>query len=196
MKKNIILSSIFISLFALLMIYGLNHSSNFNPSPLVGKSAPLFTAPLAQGGMTHAEESYQKGLWTVVNFWSSTCYVCRSEAHELEEFYQKSIADNPQKIQFISINIQDDIKSILDWQKNYKQTFPVVVDQNGLISVDFGVTGTPETFFINPNGIVRFRVAGELNQKIILDFIEWLSTHPNENQTETSKFLSQIAAMN
>lgn len=88
------------------------------------------------------------------------------------------------------INIQDDKDSILNWQKNYAQTFPVLSDEKGLISVDFGVTGTPETFVINPNGIVRFRIAGEVHQQGLLNFVHWLSEHPNADQTESLKAFS------
>lgn len=192
MKKNILISLFVIFSFALLMIYGLNHSANFNPSPLVGQMAPHFQTSLSNGEELDSNQVYGKKLWTVVNFWSSTCYVCRSEAAELEKFYEMISSETPQKIQFISINIQDDKNSISNWQKNYAQTFPVLSDEKGLISVDFGVTGTPETFVINPDGIVRFRIAGEVNQQGLLNFVQWLSEHPNADQTESLKALSKI----
>lgn len=190
MKRNILISLFVIFSFALLMIYGLNHSANFNPSPLVGQMAPHFQAPLPTGEHVDSSQIYGKKIWTVLNFWSSNCYVCRSEAGELEKFYQVISSETPQKIQFISINIQDDKDSISNWQKNYAQTFPVLSDEKGLISVDFGVTGTPETFVINPNGIVRFRIAGEIHQQGLLNFVQWLSEHPNANQTESLKAFS------
>lgn len=196
MKKNIFISILFIAAFAVLMIYGLNHSSQFNPSQLVGKPAPIFTAPLAGGGNFFSSKEYEKKLWTVVNFWTSSCYVCRNEAAELERFYKETKAEKPQKINFISINIQDSAQDIFDWQKNYGQTFPVVSDQKGLISVNFGVTGTPETFFIDPQGTVRCRVAGELNQKTILTFINWLTAHPHSTQEEAQHGLSQLYLTN
>ena len=191
-KKTLIISGIILAFFMFLMIYALKQDPNFNPSQLVGEKAPSITEPIAQGGTFDSSNTFNKGRWVIVNFWSSFCYVCRSEAPEIENFYQTVSLKSPSNPNFISINIQDDKETIAQWQSNFKQTFPVVQDLKGLISIRYGVTGTPETFFIDPNSIVRYRVAGALNKRIILNFISWLDKNPNASQDEATKALMNM----
>lgn len=168
MKKNLFLSFLIISTFALLMAFGLRRNPNFNPSQLVGKSAPAIAAPLLPSGEFQSAAVFAKGSWVVVNFWTSSCFICREEVPELENFYRTTLEKSGVPTQFVSINIQDDAQTIKDWQKNYSQTFPVVEDTQGKISLDYGVTGTPETFFIDPKGIVLHRIAGSVSRATIV----------------------------
>ncbi|MBX9839175.1 MAG: redoxin domain-containing protein, partial [Silvanigrellaceae bacterium] len=71
-------------------------------------------------------------------------------------------------------------------------TFPVVQDTKGLISIQYGVTGTPETFFIDKNSVVRYRIAGPVNKNIILKFIDWLEKNPNSSQDDATKALMNM----
>lgn len=192
--RNLILSLLILSVFSFLMIFGLKHNPNFTPSQLIGTQAPSFTAPLSTGEVFHSQTAYLQKKWIVVNFWSSSCYVCREEAHELQDFYQTISSKNINNPLFLSINIQDDITSILQWQKDYSQTFPVIQDKKGLISLNFGVTGTPETFFIDPKNKVRYRIAGSVNKKLILNFIEWLNNNPNANEENAAQYLTHISS--
>lgn len=191
-KKTLIITGIFLFFFMLLMIYSLKQDPNFTPSQLVGRNAPNFSANIAQGGNFNSLNTFNKGRWVIVNFWSSVCIICRREAPELEFFYKTVTLANINYPDFISINIQDNKETILQWQTNYQQTFPVIQDIDGLISIRYGVTGTPETFFIDPKSTVRFRVAGTLNKNIILDFITWLENNPNANQNDATKALINL----
>ena len=87
-KKNLIISGSILIFFMSLMIYALKQDPNFTPSQLVGEKAPIISAPISQGGSFNSENSFNKGRWVVLNFWSSYCVVCRSEAPEIENFYQ------------------------------------------------------------------------------------------------------------
>ncbi|KAB8030628.1 TlpA family protein disulfide reductase [Fluviispira multicolorata] len=193
-KKTLVFSGIILIIFMSLMIYSLKQDPNFNPSQLVGKEAPSFVAEDTNGRNINTKDIFLKDNWVVLNFWSSFCVVCRSEAPEIENFYKTVTlnSDNIKKPTFISINIQDDKKSILEWQQNYGQTFAVLQDTKGLISVRYGVTGTPETFFIDPNGIVRYRIAGQISKNLIFNFISWLEKNPSATQEEVTQALKTV----
>jgi cytochrome c biogenesis protein CcmG/thiol:disulfide interchange protein DsbE len=191
-KKSLLWSLAVIAAFGALMIYGLNHNPSFNPSQLVGKKAPAFTAMTNKETTFQSSSIFEKKQWKVIHFWTSSCYICRSEAPEVENFYQNVTLKSPTNPIFVSINIQDDPNTIAQWQKDYGQTFPVVEDSQGLISVDFGVTGTPETFFVDPRGVVRYRIAGSVTSHTILSFIHWLEAHPQSSQDEATKGLNLI----
>lgn len=188
--KKLILSISVLSIFAFLMVFGLKHNPNFNPSQLVGQKAPNFISQLSDGQNFEFKNLLAKHNWVIINFWSSGCYVCREEAHELQNFYQTVTLQSTNNPQFVSINIEDDAKIIHEWQKDYSQTFPVVLDPKGLISVNYGVTGTPETFFIDSQNFVRYRVAGTVNKNGILNFIQWFEKHPGADEKEATQALS------
>ena len=174
------------------MIYALKQDPNFTPSQLVGDKAPVITASVAQGGSFNSDNTFNKGKWVILNFWSSYCVVCRSEAPEIENFYQTVSLTDPKNPSLVSINIQDDKETIAQWQNNYNLTFPVVQDLKGLISIQYGVTGTPETFFIDPNSVVRYRIAGSVSKKMILKFINWLEKNPTASQDDATKALMNM----
>jgi len=192
LKKSLLFSFSLIALFSLLMVYGLNHSSRFNPSPLAGNPPPSFQSIFSSGSLADSKQLYFPKKWNIVQFWSSSCVVCRNEAPEWERFFLVT-KEKESRFNLISINIQDDKQTVDQWQKDYQQHFPVVLDPKGAISVDFGVTGTPETFFIDPTGIVRFRIAGEVSSDLILKFSHWLETHPKENQQQASVALAHLS---
>ncbi len=188
-KKTLIFSGIIVLIFMSLMIYSLKQDPNFTPSQLVGKTAPEFLGEKTNGDKINSNDILNKGNWVILNFWSSYCIVCRSEAPEIESFYKEIEHD---KITFVSINIQDDKNSILAWQQNYGQSFPVLQDSKGLISVRYGVTGTPETFFIEPSGKVRYRVAGQISKNLIFNFMKWLEQNPAATQEEATQAIITV----
>lgn len=194
MKKNkfFFISFTVLVLFFMLMIYALNKDPNALPSQLVNKPARPFVASVVQGGKFDLSDNIGKGRWVVINFWTSSCIVCREEAPEFERFFQESKTEGAPL--FVSVNIQDKPEYILQWQVDYKQSFPVVSDRNGRISLDYGVTGTPETFFINPQGIVRHRVAGGVDKDSILRFIDWLEKNPSVTPEEALQGFAQMRA--
>ena len=43
--------------------------------------------------------------------------------------------------------------------------YAVILDKKGLIGIEWGVYGIPETFFVNHEGIIKYRIAGPLTKK-------------------------------
>lgn len=193
MKNSLFIWISVLVLFTSLMLFGLKQNVHFTPSALVGKPVPEFEAAVFPLGHFNSNSMIQRQSWTVVNFWTSTCYICRQEAQELERFYKNVSLLNDQTPKFVSINIQEDFQTVADWQRTYEQTFPVILDTKGHISILFGVTGTPETFLIDKNGVVRYRIAGEVNTNFILNFIEWFEQNPTASETDArKKFIESV----
>lgn len=181
-------------IFTGLMIYALNRDANYVPSQLVGKSVPTFVENTAQGSAFNLKSLLGQGRWIVINFWSTTCVVCRVEAPELERFWRENASKSGTEPFFVSVNIQDTIEDILRYQREFGLTFPVVADRVGKISLDFGVYGTPETFFIDSKGVVRHRVAGEVDRNTILAFIDWLEKNPTISPLQAIEGFGQVRA--
>jgi cytochrome c biogenesis protein CcmG/thiol:disulfide interchange protein DsbE len=165
---------------------GLTTNPNALMSQLVGKAAPAIEANTAQGDKFSLNEHLGK-RWVVLNFWMTSCIVCREEAPELQRFYEDVTLKSPTNPLFVSINIQESNSEILNYLRDMKQTFPVVSDRDGRISLEYGVYGTPETFFIDLQGKVRHRVAGGVDTDSILRFVDWLEKNPNITPEQASE---------
>jgi cytochrome c biogenesis protein CcmG/thiol:disulfide interchange protein DsbE len=139
-------------------------------SPLIGRPAP------AVRSTTIDDEPFdlarRKGSWVVVNFFNSTCIPCKAEHPALLEFVaqQATFADGAEFYTFVQPpDDDDDIRAFFaerggDW--------PVVRDDDGRINVAFGVSQVPETFIIDPDGVVRVRWAGEITADILSQLVQ------------------------
>ncbi len=161
MKKILIPLSI-IPLLALLA-WGFRTDPKAIPSPLVGKPAPPFKLQLFDGGSLSLEEL--RGKAVVLNFWASWCYpACYEEAPILEAGWREF---RDRGVLFIGVNIQDTEPKAREFLRLFNHTFPNGPDPRGLISVDYGVYGVPETFFIDRKGMMRAKHVGAVTEPLL-----------------------------
>lgn len=128
---------------------------------LEGQQAPRFFLQDLDGNQHSLAESLGKE-WVVVNFWSTWCGPCKMEHPEL----LKAAKIWPD-VKWLGMIYQDDPNAIRRHLKMKGSAYPHLVDPSGAISVDFGVTGVPETFFINPEGVVVKKFAEPIGLGII-----------------------------
>jgi len=141
--------------------------------PLIGHPAPNFTLD-ALNPRTVAQISLAdfKGKPVVLNVWNSTCVPCVNEAHLLQTLWQKV---KSQGVVFIGIDFQDFKSDGLSFLQKYGVTYPNVIDASGSTAISFGVTATPETLFINRQGVVVSRVIAELTEQTFESNLQLIS---------------------
>lgn len=133
-------------------------------------------APAARGvtldGRTF-DLSYRKGSWVVLNFFDPTCIPCVEEHPELLRLSQQQAQtlDGAELYTIINRGSDDDVAAFFtdnggDW--------PVVSDPTGSISTAFGVAQVPETWIIDPNGVVRRRFTGEVTADGVSSYLQAL----------------------
>lgn len=140
-------------------------------SPLLGKPAPEVQSTLIDGGNFNLAR--RKGSWVVLNFFNSTCVPCRQEHGLLVDFAaEQKTSDDPVEL-YTVVNDDSDaaVKAFFaanggEWSK--------VRDDDGAISVAFGVAKVPESWVIDPDGFVRMRVIGALSQGFLAARIDEL----------------------
>ena len=148
-----------------------------NRSPVTGRSgvtridkpAPTINMTLYGGGVLSPADYADKPV--VVNFWASWCGPCRQEAPIFERLSQEY---GERGVQFIGINIQDAEADAEAYLREYDITYPNGRDDNGSISIDYGVIGIPVTFFINKDGVVQRRWAGVMRETQLRQWIDEL----------------------
>jgi cytochrome c biogenesis protein CcmG/thiol:disulfide interchange protein DsbE len=119
------------------------------PKSLVGQPLPEFKLPLL--GSSKSLSSHElKGHPVVLNFWASWCIPCREEAATLEAAHQKYHARG---IRVVGVNVQDSVSDAEAFAKEFGISYPTVRDTDLRLYTKLGVSGMPETFFVDRNGI-------------------------------------------
>ena len=127
-------------------------------APVAGDEAPAFEGPLLSGEGTLALDDLE-GRPIFVNFWWSGCKPCKDEAPDLERAYD-IYGD---EIAFVGINVHDARTDALAFAESYNLDYPHVRDEGLEIYRRYGLTGQPESFFIDRDGEIVEHVAGPLD---------------------------------
>ncbi len=138
----------------------------------VGSAAPDFELYDADGKLWKLSD--QRGKVIFINFWATWCTVCKSELPLKESLYEKM---QGKPFQMFGILYRDNPRSLKPYFQKYKVSFPTLINNDDAVSRAFGITGVPETFIIDKEGIVREKVVGpgEWDDPEIIAFIEkWL----------------------
>ena len=110
-----------------------------------------------------------RGKVVVLNFWASWCVDCKLEAKTLHN----AAASAGKDVAFIGIDGTDLGSAARNYMKHYAIDYPVARDVNGDAKSTWGVTGFPETFFIDRNGRVVRHVNGPMPAA---DLQSWIRT--------------------
>ncbi len=139
-------------------------------APQPGDAAPPFHGPLLSGEGTLGLDQL-RGRPVVLNFWASWCVPqCTDEApilRDAHELYEDQVA-------FVGVNIKDSISSARRFVDRFGITYPNIRDVDLEIYDDYGLTGQPETFFIDADGAVIEHHLGPLDRPTLLRLVDVL----------------------
>lgn len=134
-------------------------------SPLIDRPAPEAVGELADG--TPFDLARRKGSWVVLNFFTSTCIPCQREHPELIAFVDQQRTLDLDGAEFYTIVVDDDRPAVEAYFAAEGGDWPVVYDPTGRFAVAFGVAQVPETWIIDPAGIVRTRVVSQVTAEFL-----------------------------
>jgi cytochrome c biogenesis protein CcmG/thiol:disulfide interchange protein DsbE len=134
-------------------------------SPLIGQPAPAITLPLLadDGEFDFAD---LEGDVAVVNFWASWCLACRVEHDALSIAAQQY---DDLGVQFVGTMVQDQPGNGVDFleELGWSEQTIYVDDDRSRASLEFGVLGVPETFFIDRDGTIVAKVSGPVDLNLL-----------------------------
>ena len=133
------------------------------PSALLGRPAPVTELPPVTGlardgkpvpGLSSADF---KGRVTLLNVWASWCVPCHDEVPFLEELGKDA------RIRLVGINYKDQPDNARRFLGRYGNPFVASgADASGRAVIDWGVYGVPETFLIDRQGRIAFKLVGPI----------------------------------
>ncbi|MBM7344002.1 DsbE family thiol:disulfide interchange protein [Pantoea coffeiphila] len=133
-------------------------------SALVGKPVPEFRLEsLELPGKVYDRSVLLTGQPLLLNVWATWCPTCRAE-HQ----YLNTLAT--QGVRVVGLNYKDDRLKAVNWLNTLGNPYILsLYDGDGMLGLDLGVYGAPETFLIDGRGIIRYRHAGDMNEQVWRD---------------------------
>jgi cytochrome c biogenesis protein CcmG/thiol:disulfide interchange protein DsbE len=159
----------------LLLAYGFRTDPREIPSPLLGRPAAVFSLTTFAGAPLSLESL--RGKVVMLNFWASWCVpACYEEAPTLERTWRTY---KDKGVTVVGVDVQDKDEAAREFLRRFEHSFPNAPDPKGRVSVDYGVYGVPETFFIDREGRVRFKHVGALTDEIARRHLDVLLKEPS-----------------
>lgn len=165
-RTRLIAAAVIVPIVLVLAVFGLGLNRQQNRQPTSGP-APDFTLTTFDGQQIRLSEL--RGKVVLINFWASWCVPCHQEAPELEAAWQRY---KDRGVVFVGVAWSDFERDAKAFIAKYSNTYPNGLDLRTKISDLYGITGVPETFIVDRQGIVRHFVPQALTEKQIVEFIE------------------------
>ena len=162
-KFSLFIIVIFFSSCFVIFYKGLNIPNNYMPKDEKKKDIPIFKAKdFDSNNYINSDKIFEDNIFYIVNIWASWCVPCRTE-HPLLMQLSKN-----QSIKLIGLNYRDNFdnakKFIDDFGNPYSR---ILIDKDGILGVEFGAYGVPETFLIDKNKDIIKKFVGPINQEIV-----------------------------
>lgn len=148
----------------------------------VGRPAAAFALPDVADPNRTVSLSSLRGEPVVLNFWASWCDPCRAEAPELVRTANAYAG----RVHFLGMAILDGRDAGLAYMAKYKVPYPSVRDARGTVSKLYGVTGVPETVFIDARGVIVAHYIGAFTPGQLAPIVQQLVTLPSGGSLELS----------
>ena len=152
-----ILPPVLFAAFAVMAYFGMQRENPEDlPSTFLGKQAPALPAETLAGFPPVSDADLRSGEVTVVNFWASWCPPCRAEHPKLLELQAEGV-------RIVGVNYKDRQDDAAGYLTEDGSPFVgVAYDPQGRAGIDWGVTAPPETFIVDGEGTVVFKLVGPM----------------------------------
>ena len=162
MWKFILPVAAFIAL-TVLFAFGLNPKRDIHalPSPLIGKSAPLFTLTDVEDPTRLVSNAELKGQVYLLNVWGTWCVNCREEHEMLLAIARQHL------VPIIGLDYMDERAKAKQWLDQLGNPYAAVAfDTDGRTAIDWGVYGAPETFLVDGRGRVVYKFISAMTPEV------------------------------
>ena len=137
-------------------------------STLIGLPAPGIAGDTIDGDSYDLAQ--HRGEFVVVNFFATWCVPCIREHPELVEFERRHREAGDASV--VSVVFDDRPPQVREFFAEYGGDWPVVLDPVGRTSLEYGVTGVPESYLVAPDGTVLVKIEGGVTAEALDDLLE------------------------
>jgi cytochrome c biogenesis protein CcmG/thiol:disulfide interchange protein DsbE len=124
-----------------------------------GLPAPTFILPGLDGKAVDLQA--YRGKVVFLNIWATWCPPCREEMPSMERLYRELKGED---FEILAVSVDEaGAAAVAPFMKKYHLSFPALLDPEGTMKNLYGVTGVPESFIINREGIIEKIVIGPMD---------------------------------
>jgi len=162
-KFSLFIIVIFFSFCFVILYKGLNIPNNYTPKVNEKRNIPTFKAKdFDSNNYINSDRIFEDNIFYIVNIWASWCVPCRTE-HPLLMQLSKN-----QSIKLIGLNYRDNFNNAKRFIDDFGNPYSrILIDKDGILGVEFGAYGVPETFLIDKNKYIIKKFVGPINQEIV-----------------------------
>jgi len=154
---------ILLSVITLFLFGTFKKNTRVIPTPLIGQEVPIMDLDIKffeDFETNFLEEILKSDKIKIVNFWASWCLPCEVEHPILMGLSKKS------EFIIIGVNYKDTIEGADKFLNEKGNPYDlVVIDDEGMMGIEMGLTGVPETFVVNEKGKIIYRIVGPINNE-------------------------------
>jgi len=152
--------------FVALMVVGFTQDPRaLQTDVLVDKPAPTFELTDLDGNSVSLKAL--RGQPVVINFWSTWCVPCKQE-HPLLQRFPGAYPD----VTFLGVVYQDTGPKVERFLERDPVPYATLLDPGGKVAIQYGVTGVPETYFIDRDGQITHKQVGPLSGDVLVAQLE------------------------
>ncbi len=150
--------------FFIIFFKGLKTSNIYVPDFFLEKEIPLFTAEsFKTKKMINSDTIFKDNKYYLLNIWASWCVPCREEHKFLMDL------EKEKNLELIGLNYKDNTTNAENFLNELNNPFTnIFLDKNGLIAIEWGAYGVPESFLIYNKKIIK-KIVGPLNNNSIIE---------------------------
>ena len=136
-------------------------------SPLVGKPAPPLDARTIDGERFRLSDL--RGRWVVVNWFATWCVPCRIEHPDLRSFSEDHGRAGDASV--VGVVYDDSTQAVKEFRTAEGGGWPLLEDPDGRLALAYGVAGVPESFLVDPDGVIVAKVLGGVQRQSLEQLI-------------------------
>ncbi len=130
--------------------------------------APDFTLKDLDGKSVKLSD-YQ-GKIVILNFWAVWCKYCKLEMPDLNELNKELEKEKDAVI--LAVDVQESADIVNEYLTSGKISLKVLLDSEGTIAQQYGISGYPTTFVLNRDGSLYTYISGQTDKKTLLGYID------------------------
>jgi cytochrome c biogenesis protein CcmG/thiol:disulfide interchange protein DsbE len=160
-------ASLFIPLSLFLVILALGYAGfeledpHRLPSALLDKPFPEFDATVLGEPGRRVDRNDLIGAPVLVNVWATWCPTCKAEHEELMRIRATT------ELRIVGVNYKDEGAKAMRWLADFGDPYEFVLeDPDGVLGVELGVYGAPESFLLDAAGTIVYKRVGDINPRV------------------------------
>ncbi len=147
---------------AVLLWSGLGKDPSILPSALLDKPIPQFSSTKLRQPGEPIDSQALLGEPYLLNVFASWCRSCLIEHPVLDAYVKRG------QLKLVGLNYRDEREAALSWLQFHGDPYAEIIwDPDGRLGIDFGITGAPESFVVDAQGIVRYKIVGPVSPEIM-----------------------------